>query len=192
MLLLEPRIPSSPECKPPWSPSDIPSLFPETTQLLHTLGMQALPYLSSILVKSYLAVYALLQSKDARRAETIYQFPRLFSYAIAITVSFIMASALGSDAGAVPSLQGSALAVWTSLLSPVLLGENTQVRESQESCLTWKRKSTPTNDHFGGSACQVHHSSWAAWDMPGLSIHKDTLHAQVKTPKFVITNKILC
>lgn len=77
----------------------------------YTLCMQPLstpppPMFSILLVKSYLAVYALLQSKDSRRAKTIYQFPRLFSSVIATIVFFIMAPAPCKDTWCCSQISG--------------------------------------------------------------------------------------
>lgn len=119
MLLLEPGIPSSPDS---WSLTLPPSSHKPLN--CYTLGMQPpLPAMFSILlVKSYLAVYALLQSKDSRRAKTIYQFPRLFSSVIA-TIVLLWHQHYAKIPGAVPRFKGTELAAWTSLLSPtVLLG----------------------------------------------------------------------
>lgn len=104
-------------------------------------------------------MYALLQSKDPRRAETVYQFPRLFGSAVAANASFITALALSSSAGFYSQLPGfSPGAAWAVLLSPVLLGVgNTPVQESQEGCCGLEKGQShpPTNDHFWGSAKRV-------------------------------------
>lgn len=70
-VLLKPEILSSPESKPLWFLSD--TYFPQTTHLLHGLGMQPYPYSFSTYFQVEVS-NALLQSKDSRRARTRFPF----------------------------------------------------------------------------------------------------------------------
>lgn len=136
-------------------------------------------------------MYALLQSKNPRRAETVYRFPRLFGSAVAANASFITALALSSSAGFYSQLPGfSPGAAWAVLLSSVLLGVgNTPVQESQEGCCGLEKgQSHPPRMIISGDLPSgLCYESRAAHDKPGLcTTHKDTLPHKLKTHKFAM------
>lgn len=153
------------------------------------------PSLFGILAKIYLAVYALLQSKGSRRAETIHQFPRLFSSAIATIVSFIMAAVLGKAAWFCSQFSG--LSTGSLNISAIFCapgGKHASVRQLRKLSDLEKGKQNCSNKWSFCGIC-LPGTPWELGCMgQARAIHQSKRYSahKSKTHKFVMTNMILC